>query len=101
MEKTVSKTTKTLYDCVEAQVKGFIPDETRNYTLRYIFYRKNDENKNACFSVITALWSMHEKTFSDILDDESIRICLVEYICEYDSSFCGVTALLKSDKEDS
>lgn len=91
---------ETLLQAVCAQVKGFTPDPTRNYTLRYVFYRKNDENKNACFSVVTGLWDMHEKTFDSIQQDDNIRIAIVEYVCEYDSSFCGVTALLKSDKEE-
>lgn len=86
---------KCLLDSIRSVYPDFLPRDTTNYTLRYIFYRVSDEHKNACFSVVTGLWSMHEKMFNDIVSDVNIESALCEYVCEYDSSFCGVVSLVK------
>lgn len=81
----------------------FVPNFKSNYTLRYVFYRKSDlsENKkNACFSVITGLWSEHEMMFARIRADEDISSCIVEYVCEFDSAHCGVCYLVKEKEKE-
>lgn len=87
-----------LLECIHSFCPSFVPNETNNYTLRFIFYRKGDlENgvRNACFSVTTGLWSLLESTFERINSDPDISSCLVEYVCEYDSSFCGMVFCVK------
>lgn len=94
----------TLLEQIHAQLPDFVPEDTANYTLRYIFYRKSDlenEQKNACFSLVTGLWNMHEDTFNRINADADISSCIVEYVCEYNSALCGQVFLVKAkEKED-
>lgn len=90
---------ESLLVAVRKVCPGFVPSETTIYTLRYIFYSKSDSNPR--FSIVSGLWSLHEKTFENALNDDSVLNCLAEYVCEYDSAFCGLVALLKTnEKED-
>lgn len=93
----------TLLDSVSKFVPSFVPNEVTNYTLRYIFYRKSDlasGQRNACFRLVTDLWQGHEALFERLNFDDDISSCFVEYVCEYDTAFAGVCALVKEKKED-
>lgn len=87
-----------LKDVFVASVPDFDPGDTVNYTLRYIFY--SGDCKNPQFSVLTGLWSYHEDVYSRLVADSSVTHCLVEYVCEYSSDFCGLALPIKSPSVD-
>lgn len=87
------KKDNSLYAAIAALVPSFFPVKTRNYTIRYVFFRKED--RQACFSVVTGLWDLHEKTFENLTTDENIAECFCEYVCEFDSDFAGAYIKLK------
>lgn len=90
---------KTLLELVRDLIPDFALRENVSYTLRYIFYASDPDKKNACFSVVTGLWNIHEETYKRLLADDSIGSCLVEYVCEYDSCLCGAVVVLKDEKK--
>lgn len=84
----------TLLEIIHKSLPGFSPDPKTIYTFRFVYYGVEDKNRR--FSIISGLWDILETTFANVLADEGIVNCLAEYICEFNSEFCGVLSLCKN-----
>lgn len=89
-----------------AMYPDFKIDPACFYTLRYVFYCKpgfqSDEDKPCTrVSHVTGLWSDHEVYLNRVRESGEVSSCIVEYVCEYDSTLLGGCVVGKEkDKEE-
>lgn len=88
----------TLLDSVHSVNKDFQPNPLTVYTFRFVFYGGKETSHR--FNIVSGVWEVLEAAFSALQLDKDIVFCVAEYLCEYDSTFCGIVVPCKYEKKE-